>query len=230
MLCPRMKQNYEICLVGQQTTLFPYRPEHVEKYHEWMKDEELLQATDSEPLSLDEEIAMQISWKDDPMKCTFIVHASEGCRLGDSELSVAENLGAMVGDVNLFLSHIEPDDDVDGERPASDEEPQIQAEIDIMIAEKSYKRQGLGKSATCSMLLYGANELQVKRFFCKINEDNHASIKLFEGLGFVQCDYAACFRQVELQLVKPLAELEALMKPYGEYRVLRCPDTSTIQS
>jgi RimJ/RimL family protein N-acetyltransferase len=225
-----MKQNYEICLVGPKTTLLPYRPEHVEKYHDWMKDEELLQATDSEPLSLDEEIVMQKSWRDDPMKCTFIVHASEACQLDDSEVSVTENIGAMVGDVNLFLSDIEPDEDEHDNTGNDDEKPLIQAEIDIMIAEMTYKRRGLGKSATCAMLLYGANELKVYRFFCKINEDNIASVKLFEGLGFVQCNYAACFKQVELELIKPLAELNGILKAHGDYRILKCPNKGTTES
>ena len=109
----------------------------------------------------------------------------------------------MVGDVNLFISDIEPDEEegVSSSRTTT-EKPLIQAEIDIMIAEKDQKRRGLGKAATCSMLLYGANQLNIHRFFCKINEDNIASIKLFEGLGFTQCDYAACFKQVELELVE----------------------------
>lgn len=222
-----MKQNYEMCLVGPKTTLTPYRPEHVRRYHEWMQDEELLQATDSEPLSLDEEIAMQQSWRDDPMKCTFIVHSSEACQFDDSELSIVENVGAMVGDVNLFLSRIDPDEGEEGNRSHSYDTTPIQAEIDIMIAERTYKRRGLGKSATCAMLLYGANELKVSRFFCKINEDNSASIKLFEGLGFVQCGYAECFNQVELELVKPLTELNELVKPFGDYKVLKCRSIDT---
>lgn len=221
-----MKDNYDICLEGRKATLFPYRPEHVPKYHEWMKDPELLEATDSEPLSFEEEVEMQQSWRDDPLKCTFIVHASEVCDVGDSEVSVEKNLHAMVGDVNLFLSDIEPDEDEEGSSTphrSNKEKPLLQAEIDIMIAEKSYRRRGVGKAATCSMLLYGANKLNVHRFFCKINENNTASIKLFEGLGFSQCAYAACFKQVELELVMPLEKLNEVLKPFGDYRVLNCP-------
>jgi hypothetical protein len=38
-----------------------------------MQSEELLSLTASEPLTLDEEYAMQRSWREDPDKCTFIV-------------------------------------------------------------------------------------------------------------------------------------------------------------
>ena len=50
-----MKLNYDTCLAGEKATLVPYRPEHVQKYHEWMKDPELLELTGSEPLSMEEE-------------------------------------------------------------------------------------------------------------------------------------------------------------------------------
>ena len=219
-----MKLNYETCLAGTKVTLVPYRPEHVEKYHEWMKDPKLLELTGSEPLSMEEEIEMQQSWHQDPTKCTFIVHDSASCHINEEskEFLVPRNIGAMVGDVNLFLSDFEPDeDDVDSQD--NDDKPRIQAEVDIMIAEKDYKRQGLGKSATCTMLIYGATELGVYRFFCKINEDNLASIKLFESLGFVQCNYAACFKQVELELIKPLEELNKTLRPFGTYRTIKCP-------
>mmetsp|Transcript_125948 Transcript_125948/g.188043 ORF Transcript_125948/g.188043 Transcript_125948/m.188043 type:complete len:225 (+) Transcript_125948:182-856(+) len=223
-----MKKNYETALVvGAKVVLFPYRPEHVPQYHEWMKDPALLEATDSEPLSFQEEVDMQQSWRDDSQKCTFIVHSNETCGADESveSLNVVENLTSMVGDVNLFLSEIDDDDDHDEEEKCvqTKEKPRLQAEIDIMIAEHGYKRMGLGRAATCAMLLYGANVLGVDRFFCKINEENKASIKLFESLGFVQCDYAACFKQVEFELVTPLDELVKMLEPFGKYRVVLCP-------
>lgn len=208
--------------------------DHVPTYHEWMQDPSILEATGSEPLSMEEEIEMQISWRDDPRKCTFIVLAKERCHRFDEHGSIKEviedfknifvedHLDAMVGDVNLFLSDINDDDEEEQvDRPQK--EPRLQAEIDIMIAEKEYQKKGLGRAATSSMLLYGAAKLGVYRFFCKINEDNVASIRLFESLGFVQCAYAACFKQVELELVKPLVELERILLPQGEYKWLTCP-------
>jgi hypothetical protein len=63
-----------------------------------MKNPDLLEATASEPLSLEEEIEMQQSWRDDPKKCTFIVHATEACSLDDDgsnsseDFSVRDNL------------------------------------------------------------------------------------------------------------------------------------------
>ena len=240
-----MKLNYETCLVGSKATLVPYRPEHVERYHEWMKDPDLLEATGSEPLSIEEEYEMQISWRDDPTKCTFIVHTSEHCNNNEQDaeeeeqFSISKNINAMVGDVNLFLSDFDDDDDDNFEEEEEDgnnnnndddddqkkeERIRIQAEIDIMIAEKKFKRKGIGRSAVCSMILYGSQELDIYRFFCKINEDNIASIKLFESIGFVQCSYAACFKQVELELIKPFDELHELLQSHGgDYRKVNCP-------
>ena len=75
-----------------------------------------------------------------------------------------------------------------------------QAEIDIMIAEKSLRGTGIGQEASLLMMLYSVDHLPIRRFFCKINENNVASLQLFRKMGFVQCDYAECFRQVELEL------------------------------
>ena len=74
-----MKENYETCLVGDNCVLVPYRPCHVEQYHTWMQNAALLEATGSEPLSLEQEYEMQQTWRRDPHKCTFIVLDKRRC-------------------------------------------------------------------------------------------------------------------------------------------------------
>eukprot|EP00540_Astrosyne_radiata_P008458 CAMPEP_0116838890 /NCGR_PEP_ID=MMETSP0418-20121206/9465_1 /TAXON_ID=1158023 /ORGANISM="Astrosyne radiata, Strain 13vi08-1A" /LENGTH=246 /DNA_ID=CAMNT_0004468945 /DNA_START=16 /DNA_END=756 /DNA_ORIENTATION=- len=204
-----MRLNYETCITGRKCVLVPYRPEHVGRYHEWMQDSNLLELTGSEPLTMEQELEMQISWRDDEDKCTFIVLARDACTLEEDATFVVRNLEAMVGDVNLFLSNEEEDGD-DDDALSKDNTISCnyrQAEIDIMIAEKEYRKKGLGREATCLMMLFGAIELGLRRVFCKIHQDNQPSRNLFErNLGFVECDYAECFRQYELELKKETPE------------------------
>ena len=222
-----MLLNDETILVGEKCVLVPYRKEHVAKYHEWMQDQALLHATASEPLTLDQEYEMQESWRDDPNKCTFIVLAREaidgkllqaclaketapglGLGLGlDADGSAAvnrfvlETLDAMTGDVNLFLSEEETEMDEEANDETSNCESLLnQAEVDIMIAQGEFRRKGLGREATCMMMMYAATAMQLRRFFCKVRDDNEASLQMFKSLGFIQCAYAECFREVELEL------------------------------
>ncbi|XP_070336119.1 alpha/beta-tubulin-N-acetyltransferase 9 isoform X4 [Odocoileus virginianus] len=111
-----MRLNQNILLLGKKVALVPYTSEHVPRYHEWMKSEELQRLTASEPLTLEQEYEMQRSWRDDADKCTFIVLDAEKwqAQLGPSEES------CMAGDVNLFLT--DPGD------------PSL-GEIEVMIAE-----------------------------------------------------------------------------------------------
>lgn len=55
-----------VSLEGEKVILVPYMEAHVPKYHQWMKDPSLLQATASEPLTLQQEYQMQLSWFQDP--------------------------------------------------------------------------------------------------------------------------------------------------------------------
>ena len=47
-----------VCLEGKKVILVPYTKEHVPKYHQWMQDPARLQATGSEPLTLEQEYEM----------------------------------------------------------------------------------------------------------------------------------------------------------------------------
>ena len=68
-----MRLNWETQIRGNNVTLVPYTEKHVEKYHEWMKNEKLQHLTGSEPLSLQEEYEMQKAWRDDSDKVKPLV-------------------------------------------------------------------------------------------------------------------------------------------------------------
>ncbi len=171
-----MRKNYGTVLVGKSAVLVPYRKEHVETYHEWMKSDFLLQMTGSEPLSFEEELEMQESWKNDDEKCTFIILNKADCEqyLSVSDVNSTEvielpesfitnSLPAMCGDVNLFLSEEELDDDCcDNDEDVHDSkedgdnaiESRKQAELDVMVAETSHRGKGIGKYMRNKSLSY----------------------------------------------------------------------------
>eukprot|EP00953_Heterococcus_sp_UTEX-ZZ885_P002993 2147-Heterococcus_DN1.PRE.1 len=117
-----MRQNWELALAGPRLTLIPYRKRHVAKYHAWMSDSWIRKVTASEPLSLEEEYSMQVEWREDSQKCTFIVlrssdpdHSSTDAANataaaatsseGDTNaaLNAYDDTHLMIGDVNLFF-------------------------------------------------------------------------------------------------------------------------------
>lgn len=155
-----MRDNWNLSVKGESVVLVPYARKFVERYHIWMTDPYLQEATASMPLSLDEEYAMQKSWRNDPKKCTFIILAI----IGDAADTTHE-MENMVGDVNLFMN---------------DYDNAFNAEIEVMIADPHYRRRGLASEALKLMIHYGTNHLKMTRFFAKIGETNLASIALFK--------------------------------------------------
>ncbi|XP_040542681.1 N-acetyltransferase 9 isoform X4 [Gallus gallus] len=145
-----------------------------------MQSEELQRLTASEPLSLEQEYEMQRSWRDDADKCTFIVLDTERW----SEQACGDE-DCMVGDVNLFLT--DPEDPTLGE-------------IEIMIAEPSYRGRGFGKEATLMMMSYGVTELGITKFEAKIGQENEASICMFKKLNFKEVSVNSVFQEVTLRL------------------------------
>lgn len=183
-----MKLNYTTSLLNKKVVLVPYRIHHVEKYHEWMSDPVLQEATASEPLSIEEEYEMQQSWKNDASKCTFIVLSAIALTAVEPGGSGegGDEVGSMIGDVNLFLH---------------DQEDPTNAEIEIMIANKNYHRQGCAREALYLMMMYGIKHLGITRYFAKINKKNEASISLFLKLGYNEVAYVAAFEEYEFELL-----------------------------
>ncbi|CAN1288778.1 N-acetyltransferase 9-like protein [Linum perenne] len=166
-----------VSLEGEKVILVPYMEAHVPKYHQWMQDPALLQATGSEPLSLEEEYDMQLSWTQDPLKRTFIVLDK------DFVEGVVPLCAAMVGDVNIYMNDMD--------------DPQM-AEVEIMIAEPKSRGKGLGKESVLMMMGYAIESLGIHIFRVKIGEANGASVRLFKKLGFKQASYSEIFKEVSI--------------------------------
>ncbi|KAF9121480.1 N-acetyltransferase 9 [Mortierella sp. 14UC] len=141
--------------------------------------------TASEPLTIEEEYEMQESWRIDENKCTFIILARES---PEQEITPENALAQpMVGDVNLFFN---------------DHDDPHAAEIEIMIAEPSYRRKGVGLEALRMMMTYAYQSLGTKRITAKISTENKGSIQLFlTQLGFIQIGYSQIFEEVTLERV-----------------------------
>ncbi|KAL3572982.1 hypothetical protein D5086_026886 [Populus alba] len=144
----KIEEMRGVSLEGEKVILVPYMEAHVPKYHHWMQDPFLLQATGSELLSLQDEYQMQLSWTQDPLKRTFIVLDKELIQAGF--VHGDPHVEAMVGDVNIFMN------DVD--------DPQV-AEIEIMIAEPKSRGKGLGKEAVLMMMAYAVRDLGIHSIF-----------------------------------------------------------------
>ncbi|CAA0357775.1 putative transcription regulator GNAT family [Arabidopsis thaliana] len=189
----------KVSLEGKRVVLVPYMAEHVPKYHQWMQDSALLEATGSEPLSLEQEYEMQLSWTQDPNKRTFIVLDKDFVK---GDLAHGQpHVEAMTGDVNIYMN------DVD--------DPKV-AEVEIMIAEPRSRGKGLGKESVLIMMAYGVKNLEIHKFTAKIGESNTASLSLFRKLGFEESSYSGIFKEVTLEYTVTNLRREELLKLLDE--------------
>ncbi|KAK7534432.1 N-acetyltransferase [Phyllosticta citricarpa] len=164
-----MRLNEHTAILTPRTLLVPYSPHHVPTYHEWMQDAELREATASEPLTLDDEYAMQASWRGDADKLTFIACVAPVPPLASSSSSAAAEPEAdavavaviqgtkhdapptMIGDVNLFLQRAAQDE---GEGEAAATAVPVIGEVEIMVASKAHQGQGFGYAVLQAFLTY----------------------------------------------------------------------------
>jgi hypothetical protein len=76
------------------------------------------------------------------------------------------------------------------------------------------------------MKLFGAKKLDFPRYFCKFNEDNAASMSLFENkLGLIEKQYVAGFKHYELELKKETSHelVDYLSSRVDDLRIFECP-------
>ncbi|KAI2621560.1 acetyltransferase domain-containing protein [Xylaria nigripes] len=183
-----MRINETIAVSTPRVLLVPYDPHHVERYHEWMQNVALREATASDLLSLDEEYENQQSWRTSHDKLTFIVcqpaikgpidaapapiaaEDSHGANEGTLRIHAGEDdtPARMIGDINLFLT-ADDNNGNDGENEAENKERgcggrestwyDVKGEIDIMIAVPEHRRQGLGEAAVSAFLRFLAENI-----------------------------------------------------------------------
>ena len=126
------------------------------------------------------------------IECTFIVAANTK-QVDNFDPSVLVNL--IVGDVNLYFN--------DPENPKC-------CEIEVMIAEKEFRRQGYGGESLILLMGYAVEKLGVQRFYAKISEKNEASIALFKNLQFQRCNYVEAFQEYEYEYIVTPEAKEAI--------------------
>ncbi|KAI2629085.1 GNAT domain-containing protein [Hypomontagnella submonticulosa] len=205
-----MRSNENIAISTNRVLLVPYDAHHVPRYHEWMEDAAIREATASERLTLAEEYENQKSWREAKDKLTFII--CEPLALDSQGVTsvVAGEVDApsrMVGDINLFLTPWDNDDDEDHPQ----ENPYVVAEVDIMIADQRHRGRGLGRAAVSTFLRFVRRHLRellleyegrpasmgtlggekrretvLRELVAKISVENAGSIALFRSLGFRQ--------------------------------------------
>ncbi|XP_020899393.1 N-acetyltransferase 9-like protein isoform X2 [Exaiptasia diaphana] len=109
---------------------------------------------------------------------------------------------SMVGDVNLFFN--------------DENDPQT-AEVEVMIAEPTYRGQGLGKESVLIMMHYGVSKVGARQFTAKIGYNNKPSLILFNKLGFSQVSSSDVFQEMTLQLYVDDKTLKELNSYYMQY-------------
>ncbi|EER44745.1 conserved hypothetical protein [Histoplasma capsulatum H143] len=110
--------NEKTALSSSRVLLVPYCKHHVPQYHEWMKDPEIQQATASEPLSLEEEYAMQTSWRTDADKLTFIICLPLRQTLQSSSSSSSSSPSSLPAGAVARVAAAAAAEDVNASQPA----------------------------------------------------------------------------------------------------------------
>lgn len=145
---------------------------------------------------------------------TFIIleRSKDGSSLIPDDLTQG-----MVGDVNLFLTDVEGDEEEeegDIERTNTPRDSRKQGELEIMIAEPAARRKGYARQALNLMICYAMKQLQLgpEDFIVRIGIENPKSIQLFEKMGFEITKKVEIFQEVEMRVKRRVEHFKWLME------------------
>ncbi|XP_075241265.1 N-acetyltransferase 9-like protein [Convolutriloba macropyga] len=219
-----MLLNEKVIVTGEipRCWLVPYNLNHVEKYHSWMNNSELLELTASEPLTLDEEFSMQKSWRDDDDKLTFLVIDPDAlCELFSRAACCCDTPSVIYllcrEKFELKLqSRIENNHNccnwckeesncLIGDINLFIDWQELTGEINMMIAEECYRRRGYGKVVLQAFVYYIKQNLKLAKLLARIGDTNYASISFFMMLGFSEHSRSSVFQEITYE--KDLADL-----------------------
>lgn len=131
------------------------------------------------------------------MKLVITFYLSSNCH---NELNFSSNLfffsvsaASLIGDTNLFLSADDVTDEATNTNLECDQ--QLIGEAEIMIAEPTARKKGMGKESMLLMLKYGIS-LGLKKFIVKIGYDNIKSQTMFKKFQFNETSRTDIFREV----------------------------------
>ena len=188
-----MRINAETAVCTSRILLIPYEEHHVITYHQWMESPELQGLTASEPLTLDQEYAMQRSWRVDADKLTFVICQPQVSGTSNGLMAGVDDAPErMIGDVNMFWEQFVAEEATDGE-VQKDEVGGVNAKIDvvgeleIMVAADGTRGKGYGRAAVLAFLLYiVSHEEAIVREFEMSLERHGVSRTIQEGGGRIR--------------------------------------------
>ena len=154
-----------------KVVLVAFEEQMIPKYYSWMQDPEILKATATDLMSVEEFYTVYNSWKTDPYKYIYIICDKAIYQPENPELS-------MIGDVNLFIN-----DDNEGE-------------INIMIAEVYYRNKGIATEVVSFIIQFCENVAKLNKIFAKIDQNNINSQKLFTKVGFIESTRIPEFEEI----------------------------------
>lgn len=191
--------NESCAVFGTSLVLVPYLPHHVDRYHRWMSDPDILHDTCSEQQTMEEEIENQRDWLKASDKLTFII-------LAPSEVAGLPRY-TPVGDCNLFQI-LNADEN--------------EMEVNVMVAEGAFRGKGVAREAVSLLMSYAMDQMDQKVFVAKILNTNAPSKCLFEkskSLAFTAWKEVSAFNETHyLRRFEDSASCSNFMKGCG-YRL-----------